>query len=303
MATWARPLGYIVCADGSKLSRDACELLRRLSHVPGDTMTVVHVEPRELPEDTPFDKRASSISDFWATHAQPQYGKYYLFKNVIKAENESSKTAVMSAAHAIAPPQLSDIIVVGYVGRKGPKEDPTVLGSVSDLTLRETGGVSSLIVKRVPPSAECTTFCVGVDGSGTAHSAVLLSMRLARPSDRVVIVHITGDGEATSAAEEDEGLKDGPFTTDAIAKVYTALAGGHPNTTFVLVPRRVGVEAPGTVSSRFLAVAEDEGADIVVIGVDGLSAKAAGMVAHVGSNTDAIARKAHCSVLTCHVRA
>jgi nucleotide-binding universal stress UspA family protein len=127
-------------------------------------------------------------------------------------------------------------------------------------------------------------------------------MRLARPADRVVLVHIITPGEATDPQEQETVAAPAEYTTAAIKARYEALVAGLPQASFLLVPRAVGIEAPGSVSSQFLDVASEEGADIVVIGVDGLAATAAGAALRVGSNTDAIARKARCSVLTCQVR-
>lgn len=81
-----------------------------------------------------------------------------------------------------------DLLVVGMVGRKGPKSEPTLIGRTSDYALREAR-VSSCICKLHEVPAE-SVFAIAVDGSDRAHLGVALVERLSRPCDRVIVVHV-----------------------------------------------------------------------------------------------------------------
>jgi nucleotide-binding universal stress UspA family protein len=82
----------------------------------------------------------------------------------------------------------ADMFLVGFVGRKGPKEDPSVLGSAADYSLR-SAHITAAVVKD-KTFRDPATLLVGVDGSERAHSAACLAVRLARPTDSIHIVHM-----------------------------------------------------------------------------------------------------------------
>lgn len=107
-----------------------------------------------------------------------------------------------------------DFLVVGMSGRKGPKEDPTILGSTVDYSLRQAH-MSSIIVKNhdFPDKA---IFLVGVDGSESANYSVNVALALAKPTDEVRILHIE-DRTIQSTVSE-------PFRVGAVRARYEALA-------------------------------------------------------------------------------
>lgn len=79
--------------------------------------------------------------------------------------------------------------MVGFTGRKGPKEDPTILGSSADFSLRGARMPCCIVKRKVAPR-ESHLFVVAVDGSERAHSGLQLTEQLAMPGDRIVIVHV-----------------------------------------------------------------------------------------------------------------
>lgn len=83
--------------------------------------------------------------------------------------------------------------VVGFTGRKGPKEDPTILGSSADFSLRGARMPCCIVKRKVAPR-ESHLFVVAVDGSERAHSGLQLAEQLAMPGDRIAIVHVVVSG-------------------------------------------------------------------------------------------------------------
>lgn len=118
-----------------------------------------------------------------------------------------------------------DVLVVGCVGRKGPKlyvagrerplhrgcemltcvtafaSDPTILGQTADASLR--GAHCTSIIARKPPPAKEALYVVGVDGSDRAQQGVDFALSVARQGDNVMLVHIEEDNkEGTSRAPD-----------------------------------------------------------------------------------------------------
>lgn len=102
--------------------------------------------------------------------------------------------AARAGASPSTPPSVGTsapaLLVIGSHGRTGPKEDPLVLGSKADYSLRDSP-LPALVVKG-PALAQAVpaTFVVAVDGSDRAHGALQLALRLRRPADPVRIVHV-----------------------------------------------------------------------------------------------------------------
>lgn len=186
----------------------------------------------------------------------------------------------------LQPSHVPDIFVVGFHGRKGPKEDPSVAGSTADSSLRSIN-CSSLIVKNKPLAAgEPATLLVGVDGSDGAHNAVELLDRMRRPEDTLLVVHIQDPS--------DRGVSgDKKFTTEAVTARYTAYAAGKSNAVFQVLHK----STDGNAASELVALAESKDAHMLAVGVDGLGSYTSGRE-KLGSVTDAVVKNARCDVLT-----
>lgn len=166
-----------------------------------------------------------------------------------------------------------------------------MLGSVADLSLRESN--MSVFIGKRKHIADHTIFVVGVDGSETAHDAVCLAIRLARPTDRIVLIHIE-DASAQPVLSGPAGEnKSERFDADVVEARYHAFIAARPSSgvcecVFKRILKPVG--SAGGVSDTFLDAAQEEDAEIVLVGIDGLGAKAHGHKARVGSNTDNVVK-------------
>jgi hypothetical protein len=88
--------------------------------------------------------------------------------------------------------------VVGYHGRKGPKEDPTVMGTAVQY-LSVNSATPALIIKD-PKTRTEEGFCMAVccDGSKKSMDALILLCNLRSPSDRINVI-ICEQGNIDSA--------------------------------------------------------------------------------------------------------
>ena len=184
----------------------------------------------------------------------------------------------------------ADLLVIGpYRGERASGEP---LGTVADQLVR-TSDVPCLIV-RGPLSLPLRCIVVPSDLSEAAQGAMDVAfiwgtaLRMPRSSGqttRLVAVHATPD------ATEGQPAEDAPPAEDALSRQLADAAGRTGAN---------GMDASSTVlhngdaSEAILGFATDEGADLVVLGTHGASARGRG---EVGSVSSAIARAAELPVL------
>jgi nucleotide-binding universal stress UspA family protein len=131
-----------------------------------------------------------------------------------------TKSALLARTQKIG----SNFLVVGFTGRKGPKEDPTILGSSADFSLR-AARMPVCVVKgekgKSFKSNEPHVFVVAVDGSDRAHACLELARSLSKEGDRIIVAHVT---EGTSEAVADKGTSGtkNKFGDSAIIQRYSA---------------------------------------------------------------------------------
>ena len=208
-----------------------------------DHLTVVHVsDPAKDPASLPFDYRATSIEEYFRTRcpvsvllgtkvpgahvaacalSQAHFASAaWKYVNVSRAPGLDTRASLMSYLNS--PGVNPDLLVVGMVGRKGPKSEPTLIGRTSDYALREAR-VSSCICKLHEVPAE-SVFAIAVDGSDRAHLGVALVERLLRPCDRVIVVHVEVSLWRVSAASSPRPPSMGPSAHSGLARERPALA-------------------------------------------------------------------------------
>eukprot|EP00518_Triparma_eleuthera_P019088 CAMPEP_0197545920 /NCGR_PEP_ID=MMETSP1320-20131121/763_1 /TAXON_ID=91990 /ORGANISM="Bolidomonas sp., Strain RCC2347" /LENGTH=321 /DNA_ID=CAMNT_0043105463 /DNA_START=195 /DNA_END=1156 /DNA_ORIENTATION=- len=154
---------FLVGTDGSDASFVAFEVGLSLRKAKGK-FYALHIEDKAKNEYLPSKMKWAGILEAMeprlAGSIPPQL---YNLECIQKSPSQSTKTAFVQHVNSIDTPMY---ICLGWVGRKGPKDDPTVLGGVSDLFMR---GCSHPVVicKRRPRDDVCgssKSFVVCVDG-------------------------------------------------------------------------------------------------------------------------------------------
>lgn len=83
-----------------------------------------------------------------------------------------------------------DVTVVGYHGRKGEKQDPTVMGSavqfMSVHSFTPTMIIKKLIKRETRPLGYSMGICI--DGSRKSMAALILLCQMRRPIDRIEVL-------------------------------------------------------------------------------------------------------------------
>lgn len=85
------------------------------------------------------------------------------------------------------------------------QDDPTILGSSADYSLRSARMPCCIVKRKVDPRAR-HTYVVAVDGSERSHSGVVLAEQVARPDDRIVIVHVAVRSTTTGTCVHRQAL-------------------------------------------------------------------------------------------------
>jgi hypothetical protein len=275
---------FVVAVDGSKGSRacyeDVCSLYRA-----GDQITIVTVASLKEKSHLKFEETPKAIKEYYENRCAGLFPKdKYTVSIILKNDGEDTSKALLSFLDKkfTNPP---DFLVVGFVGRKGSKTDPTVFGSVTDMSLR-SAHMPAIISKNMV-TAESNHLFVCVDGSDRAHLGVLLAMRFLRKGtgDRVTIASVEDLSDRIGAK--------GKFTTDSVMSKYTLFCAENPTATFRLLTKGKDIG----IADTLLEAAEDDATHIIV-GVDGVGSHAAGKKDILGSVSDRIVRGSTCTVIT-----
>ena len=255
----ARPLKWVVAVDGSKGSRSTYEDLMSLSR----RTDVVHVVTVASPKDKaylPHEEKPQSIKEYYEARLVGKFSKdKYTVSIITKKEGEDTAHALLAwvnAKHGDA-----DFLVVGSVGRKGPKADAHAFGSVADLSLRAAH--MPAVISKNAAAAEQNAFLVAVDGSDRAHAGVELALRLMKEGDRTTVLHVDDPADRKGGS--------GARSSEAVEARYTAFCAAHPQATFRCVVRAGDQGVADTV----IAASEDASTHIIC-GVDGLGKLAEG---------------------------
>jgi len=194
----------------------------------------------------------------------------------------NGRTTTRDQIMTLADGYRADLLVVGFVGRKGPKADPTILGSAVDHNLRN-GRCPLLVVKapvlRKDTPASSYLWVVLIDGSERSLKAARFAAGLmAGEYDRMQLRHVVKGGG------EPEGLR---------TRAGETLEGTGVNWTLEVVDA-----GDADVQSAVLDYV-NQGPDLIdfiVVGVDGsgVGSKARWQVGHV---TEAVLRTSKLNVL------
>jgi len=288
-------------------SNTALVFITSLSLQKADHLRVLHVynstkSPKGAPE---------ALAEHFKTKLTARLSaKRYDVKLVAKdSDTTPTRTLVLDAIRSEHP----DLVVVGFTGRKGPKSDVQIMGSSTDLSLRE-GNTSVLVVKTwdergvgeggvgggAPPPK---TFLGGFDGSLRSQEALILTLRLAHPGrDSVVALYLEDVGVSGVAGErEGDDVEAGFKAMVAGLGAGAGAAGAGAGTgTGCIIPTLVRRACGGkSVHALFKEEVDERGASVCVVGADGVGAASSSRVREerkvgLGSVSDAVLR--HCNV-------
>jgi len=254
----------------------------------GDTMTVLHCTD-ESKTYLPAKQQPASIKLKYDTDMMTKLpaGKHRM---VLEPKNgQETKEAVCNWVNAQKGLSTIHIMAVGQVGRKGPKEDPTILGSCSDQSMRCTTCATMVVKdKSTVPASNKKHFVCCVDGSPP--SKVLhddIARALAKDGDKITLLHVKAEASTNVQALED---------------TYKNVANGNaskPTQVFSVIDA-VANEPTGETICNWIEN-QKEDVDFLLIGADGMRAFAEEKH-FIGSNSEFLVKNAKCTVIIGEVR-
>ena len=184
MDSKAKNVKFMVCHDGSDASQNALETVKDSLLKEHDELVVAHAWNEAKEEYLPYKfKRAyirqQNLADF------TYLGKRFDF---LEEEITNGKTT-KDVLNGMAKLCHADVAVVGYHGRKGPKEDPTLMGSA--VQYLSTKSEAPVMIIKDPKSRKdrgAFMFAVCVDGSKASIDCLKMLIRFRHSDDKVYVI-------------------------------------------------------------------------------------------------------------------
>lgn len=132
------------------------------------------------------------------------------------------------------PSKTIDFCVVGYCGRRGAEaqeNNPTFMGSTTDMCLRSVHMPVIISKRPLPPPPSPLLYVVAVNNSHRSKMGVATVLAILRPRDKIIVIHII---KPTQGELGDQGKSE----VDEISQYYNEelrLFGPH-DSSMVLVP-------------------------------------------------------------------
>lgn len=249
-------LHFMVATDGSRISKDAFDLVLNDLLGPRDKISVLHLY-----------------------NLQKQYLPYQLRYDYIRQDYETKLISNLPQSrwelfflprlmHQTTCEQIQDdsrfyranLLVVGFVGAKGPKEDPLLMGSAVDHNL-QYGTTPMLVVKlrahRNDLSNGSYHWVVLVDGSVRSHRGFEFTAELMdKRRDRITLLYAKTPGDSCDKAFfehkiQENGLR-GSFleiqtSGDPATHIVQHLNGWESECDFVVA----GIDGTGNQGNTF----------------------------------------------------
>jgi nucleotide-binding universal stress UspA family protein len=289
-------LKYCIAVDGSELSLRTFHTAAALRN-PGDPMTVLHIAD-DSKDYLPYDLRPSSIREQYDvecvgrvsraapanrdTPTSPLQFPTSEYSIVVKSKHLGQTTR--EAVLAFVNDGDFDVFCVGMVGRKGPKDDPTVLGSTSDYSLRGAHCTAVVVKGRGAEVPKVSTFLVACDGSVKSQFCLQQVLRMGNEKDVIIAVHV--------APADQEGLPE-EFRRAAVEEGVTKVIGDDPRCSLKVLDE----DRDSSIADVLSEYALENSVDYIAMGADGVSAFAAGKKVGLGSVSDRLVKIARCSVI------
>lgn len=221
-----------VCVDGSDISLDAFKIVFDELWRDGDFMIVSHVFSNDK-DYLSIRYKPDNLKQHYETHLIGTHSS----KWIMVWEHLQKGLTTKEHLNKIAKDNEADFIVMGYHGRKGEKEDPTLLGSAVEYMAHHPV-CTALVVKSPEKRKEKADggfrWLVCSDGSEKSYKALRETIRLMdKEVDHLIVLVVnlsslnTQDIELkTSEICEEENVKDHKFETidrDSDEKTYESI--------------------------------------------------------------------------------
>lgn len=284
------PINVCIAIDGSTYAHDAfvdaCELMERGSHI-----TVVHCSAPRMEHTLPPQRKAKAIHTKYKHELTAKFGEdFYHIEQLTVDSLDDSHDAVCDYVNK----HHFQLLFVGLVGKRSPTDEPHVLGSATDYSVRNAL-VSTVVVKN-HKHPDRKVWVVGVDGSLHAHNSLLVARRLAHSGDRIIAVHVQRDTSSSETAANMQAKIIEEYKREIENQYYVHDVREHKGT---LEWAEIDPPRAKTIADALCDFAEEQAASYLVVGCDGIKATMSGYGVRgtMGSVSDRVVSKARCNVI------
>jgi len=194
--------------------------------------------------------------------------KRYYSLRFIQKEDDAMETAQCVSSFVnhqaltqalVNPSHVPNFLVVGMVGRKGPKDDPGVLGKVAYESLHRAH-IPCILVKKELEDKPALTYVFCATGSQICKNGLQLIFPLLKPRDTLYVLHVVSELEVGVDVNNDGSSLPPHLQPDVVTSYYTGvyLKNHNPihhsyNSHFFLHYYFLGrLEEQGPVGSEFV---------------------------------------------------
>lgn len=284
----------ILCpVDFSPFSERALVVATRMAKWYGARLRVLHImPPMESSESSELASvtRALTTRNLIATVERSRLPGVDISTEVIDSAHPDE--AILECANAFD----ADLIVTGSHGRTGVQR--VLLGSVVESLLHKSGRPILTVPSHIDPRRLDHAGSFGlvlctVDFGATSLAALAMAFSLAEEVDaRLTLLHVIEVPPALGHPQS-QGFDVDQLRAEAEAQCLTKLRALVPEHARDYCTIETAV-VEGNVASQILRVANEQAADLIVLGVHGRSAFD---LAFFGSNSKEVIRQAQCPVL------
>jgi nucleotide-binding universal stress UspA family protein len=186
-------LKYMVCHDGSDSSNKALQAVKMNILRDSDNLMVAHVWNRKKEEYLDYKLKRQYIKELTESECAGLGARFHYHDEELMPSHEpmtSAKTA-KNLLNEISKDNDASVVVVGFHGRKGPKADPTVMGSAVQYLSVET--FKPVLIIKDPKSLEehhksGLRFAACVDGSRKSLAALEMICEMKSTHDKITVI-------------------------------------------------------------------------------------------------------------------
>ena len=183
----AKPQKYMVCHDGSEASQAALDTVEHSLLRNCDKLMVGHAWSRDKEEYLKYNLKRDYVKQQLTANGTYLADRFsYVDREIVSDNHESAKSILGDLANEFE----ATITVVGMHGRKGPKEDPTIMGSSVQYMAMQSP-LPVMIIKD-PKSRknrpEGFLMAVCSDGSKKSLEGLALMCKLRSPQDKIYVI-------------------------------------------------------------------------------------------------------------------
>eukprot|EP00356_Strombidium_inclinatum_P009114 CAMPEP_0170491374 /NCGR_PEP_ID=MMETSP0208-20121228/10906_1 /TAXON_ID=197538 /ORGANISM="Strombidium inclinatum, Strain S3" /LENGTH=286 /DNA_ID=CAMNT_0010766939 /DNA_START=21 /DNA_END=881 /DNA_ORIENTATION=+ len=266
---------YMVCHDGSQSSADAYQFVKFGLLRNTDELVVAHVWSRAKEEYLDFKMKRDYIHNTVEAECSGM-GKRFVFHDEEMLPNKP--VTAKSMLNDIAETEKASICVVGFHGRKGPKADPTVMGSA--VQYLSTESKTPVLIMKDPKTREQRPdgyrLAACVDGSRKSLLALSMICDIRQPNDKICVI---------TCAQKNIDVA---LVKEKVEKLLTE-RGCFEHAEINVLESEFGVKT-AEIIKRFLISQTEKYIDIVLVGNQGADFSHSDHSRYLGSVADAIIR-------------